>query len=216
MDFYFAPLACSLATRIALYEAEAPARFIYVDIHTDPSSRKLADGSDYYLVNTMGQVPAIRIPNGELLTENAVVLQYVADTYARGILAPQDELERYRMQSWLNFIATELHKATYIPLLGRANADDVKAFAREKLALRFGHLNSHLEGRDFLLDGFSVADCYLWTVLNWSPHAGIDRAEWPAVERYFQRLGQRASIAKAVREEAQLYGEEMARMKKAS
>src|SRR5579863_9209478 len=115
MDLYFAPLACSLATRIALYEAGGQAEYLYVDIHTDPHSRRLKDGADYYTINPMGQVPAIRTDAGELITENPVVLQYVADQYPDSGLAPQGGLPRYRLQEWLNFIATELHKGMYIP-----------------------------------------------------------------------------------------------------
>jgi len=102
------------------------------------------------------------------------VLQYLADQFPEAQLAPQSGLERYRLQQWLNFIATELHKATYIPLLLSGIPEGAKTFARQKLPLRFTNLNRHLEGRSFLLDRFSVADAYLVTVLNWSPYAGID------------------------------------------
>jgi len=216
MDFYFAPLACSMATRIALYELDAQANFIYVDIHTDPDARLLADGSDYYAINAMGQVPAIRTDGGELITENPVVLQYVADLYPQGGLAPSGGLERYRLQQWLNFISTELHKATYIPLLNRNNPDGAKEFARKKLPLRMAYLSSHLETRAFMLERFSIADCYLVTVLNWSTAAGIDLADWSVVLDYYKRLRQRPSVAKAIADETPLYAEEMARKKRAA
>lgn len=211
MDLYFAPLACSLATRIALYEAGAQAEFIYVDIHTNPKTRRLADGADYYAVNPMGQVPAVRTEGGELITENPVVLQYVADQYPDSGLAPRNGLPRYRLQEWLNFIGTELHKGMYIPLLSRHSPEGAKDFARQKTALRLGHVESHLKGREFLLEGFTIADAYLFTVLNWSQFSGVDLSPWPAVQAYYQRLLKRASVARALAEETRVYAWEQSR-----
>jgi glutathione S-transferase len=211
MQLYYAPLACSMATRISLYEAGASVEFVHVDIHTNPHTRFLPDGSDYRALNPMGQVPAIRTASGELITENVVVLQYVADLFPQSQLAPQGGIERYRLQQWLNFISTELHKATFIPLLERNSPEGAKTFARQKLSLRFGHLNSQLQDRSFLLDGFTVADAYLVTVLNWAPYAGIELSEWPEVKAYFEGLSKRPSVAKALAEEAKAYAEEQAR-----
>jgi glutathione S-transferase len=211
MDLYFAPLACSMASRIAIYEANAAANFIYVDIHSHPQKRLLADGGDYHAINPMGQVPAIRTDDGDVIAENPVVLQYVADRSPRAQLAPPSGVERYRLLQWLNFISTELHKATYIPLLNRSSAEGAKAFAREKLPLRMRHLSDHVRGRSFLLEGFTVADAFLVTVLNWSPYAGIALSEWPEVNAYFQRLIQRPSVARALAEEGKLFAEEQQR-----
>jgi glutathione S-transferase len=216
MDVYFAPLACSMATRIALYESGAGANFIYVDIHTNPAKRLLADGSDYYAVNPMGQVPAIRTEECELLTENPVVLQYVADRQPRAGLAPREGLPRYKLQQWLNFIGTELHKATYIPLLDRLSPDGAKEFARKKLSLRMTCLSRGLARSEFLINGFSIADCYLVTVLNWSPYAGLDLSAWPAVEDYYQRTCKRPSVARALTEEQSLFAEEQERARRAA
>ncbi len=211
MDLYFAPLACSMASRIAIYEANAAANFIFVDIHSHPEKRLLADGSDYLAINPMGQVPAIRTDQGDVIAENPVVLQYVADLYPQAHLAPTSGVERYRLLQWLNFISTELHKATYIPLLYRSSSDGAKAFARERLPLRMRHLGDHLRGRSFLLEGFTVADAYLVTALNWSPYAGIALSEWPEINAYFQRLIQRPSVARALAEEGKLFAEEQKR-----
>jgi glutathione S-transferase len=211
MQLYYSPMACSAATRIALYETGATAEFIYVDIHTNGTKRVLADGSDYHTINPMGQVPALRTSAGELITENSVVLQYVADLHPQARLAPPSGMPRYRLQEWLNFIATELHKATYLPLLISDSPEGAKAFARLKLPLRFTRLSQHLEGRDFLLDTFTVADAYLVTVLSWSQYAGIDLDEWPRVKTYFQALSKRPSVVKALGEEAKGYAEETAR-----
>src|SRR5690606_24119674 len=119
MDMYFAPLACSLATRVALYESGTPAN----DIRVDRIAKTLEDGSDYFAVNPMGQVPMLRLDSGEQLTETAAVLQYVADLDPDSGLAPKSGLERYRMQQWLNFVATELHKVVFYPLFSTESND---------------------------------------------------------------------------------------------
>ena len=209
MELYFAPLACSLATRIAIYEAGADARFNLTDTRT----KQLADGGDFLAINPLGQVPTLRTDDGALLTENAVVLQYVADQYpAAGLAPPPDAgMPRYRLQQWLAFIATELHKAVFIPLLDRNSPDGAKEFARSKVPARLQHLETALKGREFLLDRFSVADCYLVTVLNWAQFARLDLATWPSVQAYLKRLQQRPAVARAFAEELALYRAELAR-----
>jgi glutathione S-transferase len=207
MELYFAPLACSMATRIALYQADAPAGFRQVDTRT----KRAADGSDFLAVNAMGQVPVLRTDNGELLTENPVVLQYVADQYPESGLAPHGGMPRYRLQQWLNFTTSELHKLVFNPLLDRSSPDGAKTFARDKAAQRFGYLNDHLNDRSYLLDRFTVADAYLVTVLNWAVFTGMDLAQWPAVQAYFNRMRERPSVARALAEEVALYREERAR-----
>lgn len=207
MELYFAPLACSMATRIALYEAGAEARFTQVDLRT----KRLADGSDFFEINPLGQVPVLRLDTGETLTENAVVLQYVADRYRDAGLAPEGGLERYRLQQWLSFIATELHKAVFVPLLASGGTEGARDFARQQAPRRFAHLARHLADREHLLDRFGIADAYLTTVLSWSFATKIDLAEWPAVRAYHARMLKRQSIAKALAEERALYAEEQAR-----
>jgi glutathione S-transferase len=196
-----------MATRIALYEAGAAATYHQVDGRT----KRLPDGSDYRAVNPMGQVPALRTDAGELLTENPVVLQYVADRYPEAGLAPRDGLARYRVQSWLNFTTSELHKLVFTLLLDSKSNDAVRDYARTKIEQRFGHLEAHLAGRDVLLDRFTVADAYLVTVLNWTRATAIDLARWPAVAAYFERQLERPSVARAVAEELALYQAEQAR-----
>jgi glutathione S-transferase len=197
MDLYYSPLACSMATRIALYEADAPANFYEVD----SKAKRVADGSDFLAINPMGQVPALRTNDGDVLTENPVVLQYVADQFPGSALAPAGGMPRYRLQQWLNFITSELHKLVFNPLLDPRSTDGAKAFARDKAAQRFTYLNGHLSGRDYLLDHFTVADAYLVVVLNWAGFSGIDLSQWPAVQGYFQRLRERPSVARALSEE---------------
>src|SRR5262249_14797587 len=207
MELYFAPLACSMATRVTLYETGATARFHYVDLR----AKRVADGTNFLEVNPLGQVPVLRTDTGELLTENQVILQYVADRHPEAGMAPGGEKERYRLQLWLSFIATELHKAVFFPLLAKSSPEDAKAFARQTATSRLAHLDRHLDGRTHLLDRFTVADAYLATVLNWSVPTRIDLAEWPAVQAYHRRIHQQPSFAKAFAEERALYAEEQAR-----
>ena len=207
MDLYFSPLACSMATRIAFYEAGIDGGFIAVDTR----AKRIADGSDFLAVNHMGQVPVLRIDSGELLTENPVVLQYVADQKPESGLAPRGGMERYRLQQWLNFITSELHKVVFVPLLDPAMPDAGKAYARQKADQRLAYLNAELEGREFLLDGFTIADAYMTTVLNWAKYTGIELAKWPAVKRYMDRMYQRPSVVKALAEETRAYQEQEAR-----
>ncbi|HLJ19516.1 MAG TPA: glutathione binding-like protein [Stellaceae bacterium] len=208
MDLYFSPLACSMATRIALYEIGATAGFIMVDT----KAKRVEDGSDYLAINGMGQVPVLRTDEGELLTENPVVLQYVADRYPDSGLAPTaGSPERYRMQQWLNFTTSELHKVVFVPLLDPKASEGAKVYAREKAPQRLGHLAKHLDGREFLLDRFTIADAYLTTVLNWGRYSGLDLAQWPAVHAYYHRMLERPSVAKALAEEIALYKAEQAR-----
>jgi glutathione S-transferase len=207
MELYFAPLACSLATRIALYEAGAQARYTQANTHT----KKLLDGGDFFAINPMGQVPALRLDDGSILTENTAILQYVAEQFPQARLAPASGRERSELQQWLGFIGTELHKAIFIPLLDDKASEEVKAYARDKIALRMRILQSHLRDREYVLDTFSVADAYLTTILNWANASKVDLQQWPEVHAYHQRMLKRPSIARAAGEELALYKEEQRR-----
>jgi glutathione S-transferase len=208
MDLYFSPLACSMAARISLYEANAPARYVEVD----PKSKRTTEaGDDYFAVNPIGLVPAIRTDEGDVLTENAAVLQYIADRWPDADLAPRGGFERSRLHQWLCFVGTELHKGLFIPLFDRSLSEAARARTVEKGAVRFNHLDRHLTGREFLLDRFSVADAYLFTVLNWAQAVSVDLTPWPNVLAYYKRLRQRTCIARAFNEERALYVEEQKR-----
>lgn len=214
MDLYFSPLACSMASRIALYEAgSAAAGAGFVEV--DPKTKKTLRGEDFYQVNPLGLVPAIRTDAGEIVTENAAVLQYLAELFPAASLAPVSGLARTRLQQWLCFIGTELHKALFIPLFDRELPEAAKARALEKGRTRLAYLDRYLGGREFLLETFSVADAYLFTVLNWNIATPVDLAEWPAVQAYYLRLKERPSIARALAEEFKLYAAEQARHKAA-
>jgi glutathione S-transferase len=210
MDLYFSPLACSMATRIALYEAGADAHYIQRD-----RNKRLPDGSDFWQINPLGMAPTLRTDEGDLLTENGAILQYVAERFPAANLAPESGIARARLQQWLSFIGTELHKAIFIPLLDQKAPAEAKAYASTLADARFGILEKHLAGREFLLDTFSVADAYLATVLNWTRAVPIDLTKWPNVQAYHGRMRKRPSIARAWEEELALYTEEQARSKAA-
>jgi len=140
-----------------------------------------------------------------------VVLLYVADQFPDAGLAPRDGLDRYRLQQWLNFITTELHKVVFVPLLDPSMPEGGKAYARQKAEQRLAYLNARLVGREYLLDRFTIADAYLATVLNWARFTAVDLAKWPAVKSYMDRMYQRPSVAKAIAEETRAYQDQEAR-----
>src|SRR5271170_2020792 len=215
MEFYFSPLACSMATRIALAEAGGSANLIEIDPIT---KRTLPGDGDYFAIYPLGMVPALRTDDGELLTENAAILQYVADRFPGSGLAPpaSDSIGRAKLQQWLCFIGTELHKGLMTPLLDRKALEDAKAYALRKYASRLAYLNAHLSGREFLLDRFSVADAYLATVLGWTQATPqIDLSPYPAVKAYLDRMRGRPSVAAALGVEIPLFRAEIARQKAA-
>jgi glutathione S-transferase len=214
MDLYFSPLACSLATRIALYEAGEPANYLEVDPKTKLVQK---DGSDFRAVNPLGLVPTLRTDDGVVLTENAAILQYVADRFPQAGLGTSPGIERSRLHQWLCFIGTELHKGLFVPLLDKKAPQEVKAYTLGKSLSRLDYLENHLKGHEFLLDHFTVADAYLVTVINWTMATPpVELAKWPAVKAYYERLRARPSIAKAVAEEFELYKAEIARHKAAA
>jgi glutathione S-transferase len=200
MDLYFTPMTCSLAPRIALYEAGAEARFHEVAL----GDKTLKDGGgDYRAVNPKGQVPALRV-DGLVLTEVPAVLQYIADLNPEaGLAPPPGSPARYELQMWLNFVGGEVHKGIFYPIFN--GPPETHAFCRETLLPRaFAHLSAHLEGREYLMDGFTVADAYLFTALNWAFAAGIDMRQWPVLVAYRQRMMERPAVARAFAEEMAL------------
>lgn len=207
MKLYFSPLACSLATRIALYEAGADAQFDEVD----PVTKRTESGRDFHELHPLGLVPALQLESGKILTENAAVLQYVARSFPQAGLAPTDPEGTTELQSWLCFIGTELHKSLFNPLLAKHAGPDAKAYALGLGESRLRYLEQHLTGREFLLDQFSVADAYLFTILNWTLATPVDLKPWPAVSAYQARLRERPSVARAFAEELKLYKKERSR-----
>lgn len=214
MDLYFSPMACSMATRIALYEIDATANFIEVDPMT---KRVLSDNTDFHTINPLGLVPTLRTDDGVILTENAAILQHVADRFPGTAIAANDGMARSKLQQWLCFIGTELHKGLFTPLLTASAPPEVKTWTFEKFRSRLDYLETQLAGREFLLDRFSVADAYLVTVLNWSMVTPqIDLANWPTINAYHTKLRARPSVVKAISEEFALFKAEQARHKAAA
>jgi glutathione S-transferase len=214
MDLYFSPLACSMATRIALYEAGESANYLEVDPRTKVVQN---DGSDFRKVNPLGLVPTLRTDDGTVLTENAAILQYVAERFPKANLGAGAGIERSRLHQWLCFTGTELHKGLFVPLLDKKAPPEVKSYVLEKNLSRLDYLENYLKGRDYLLDHFSVADAYLVTVINWTMATPpVELAKWPAVKAYYERLRTRPSVAKAISEEFELYKAELARQKAAA
>ena len=214
MDLYFSPLACSLATRIALYEAGQSANYLEVDPKTKIVRN---DGSDFRQVNPLGLVPTLRIDDGSVLTENAAILQYVADRFPEAGLGTGPGMDRSRLHQWLCFIGTELHKGLFVPLLDKTAPAEMKSHVLSKNLSRLDYLENYLKGRDYLLDHFTVADAYLVTIINWTMATPpIELAKWPTVKAYYERMRARPSVAKAVGEEFELYKAELARHKAAA
>ncbi|MBL9024225.1 MAG: glutathione S-transferase N-terminal domain-containing protein [Myxococcales bacterium] len=194
MDLYFLPLACSMATRIALLEADRGANFIEVD----PFTKTTPDGGDFHAINPLGLVPALRTDDGKLLTENVAVLLYLERL--RGGSADDPELHK-----WLGFISTELHGRVFSPLFDRTAPAEVKQFAAGKAPRRLQYVDQHLEGRELLLDGFTVADAYLITVLNWAQATPVDLAPYPNLRAYLARGIERPSVKQSISIELPLY-----------
>ncbi|HSX56175.1 MAG TPA: glutathione binding-like protein [Sphingomonas sp.] len=200
MKLYFTPFACSLAARIAVEEAGLDAEFVQV-----LPGRKLPDGGDFTRVSPMGYVPALETRSGITLTEGPAVLQYLADNAEDGVLAPAlFSEERYRMQLWLNFVSTEVHKAVFAVLFAKDAGAVEKDAALGRVARPFEVLSAHLEGREHLGAGFTVADAYLLSVLNWCETAGVDIAAWPVLLGYRTRLRTRPSVMRAMAAEMPL------------
>ena len=198
MKLYYLSGACSMASSIALREAGLKFEFVKVDRHT----RKAADGLDFNEVNPKGYVPALTLDNGETLTENVALLQYIADRNPASKLAPAaGTLERYRLMEWLSFINSEIHKA-FSPLFRPDVPEDTKQYTLGNLTKRLEYVNRMLAGKTFLMgEQFTVADCYLFTVLNWSGFVKIDLGRWPELKRYVDRIGQRPHVIEALKAE---------------
>jgi glutathione S-transferase len=198
MKLYYFPAACSQASNIALREAGLKFELVKVDRHT----KKAADGLDFNAVNPKGYVPALQLDDGQVLTENVAVLQYIADRNPAARLAPAaGTMERYRLMEWLSFINSEVHK-TFAPLFRADAPEETKQYARKNLTERLDYLERALGKREFLLgDGFTVADAYLFTVLSWGRHVKLDIGRWPQLERYAARIGARPHVIEALKTE---------------
>lgn len=197
MKLYYLAGACSLASYIALIETGLK----FESAAIDRKSRKTADGEELSRLNPKGYVPILRLDNGEILTENVAVLQYIADRNPASKLAPPaGTLERYRLMEWLSYINSEVHK-NFAPLFHPVG-EDVKKFARDNLSKRLTWLDGALGTKNFLMgDTFTVADAYLFVVLGWAGHVHIDLGQWPNLKRFHESIGKRPSVIAAEKAE---------------
>jgi glutathione S-transferase len=198
MKLYYAPGACSQAPHIVAREAGLPIELAKVEF----PSKRTTDGESLTDVNPKGAVPTLKLDDGNVLTENAVILQYLADQ-ARGsdLALPAGGIERYRLLEWLNYIATELHKG-FGPLWNPATPDSFKDATREALGKKFDYLQERIGDGPYLLgDRFSIADAYAFAVLNWTYIHGIDINRWPGLAAYLRRIGDRPAVKETLRAE---------------
>jgi glutathione S-transferase len=198
MKLYFLPGACSLSPHIVLRETGANFELEKVNLQ----EKKTSSGEDYGAVNPKGQVPCLELDSGEKLTEGPVIVQYIADQNANaGLAGAVGTMERYRIQEWLNFITSELHKG-FSPLFRPTTPDAYKDITRENLRKRFEWIDHQLSGKQYLAaDRFSVADAYLFTVLRWAPRVGIDTAKWPNITAFMERVAARPKVQEALKAE---------------
>jgi glutathione S-transferase len=199
MKLYYTPAACSLSPHIALLEAGLPYELVKVDLR----AKKLENGDDFLQVNPKGQVPALRLDSGELVTEGPVIVQMIADQAAGKNLAPaRDSVERYKLLEWLNYVTTELHK-NLGPMFSPVLADDAKAFFKDRAMGKFKYLDSQLAGRDYLMGKqFTVADGYLFTMLMWAvDRLKFDLSSLPNLMAYKTRVAARPKVQEALAKE---------------
>lgn len=201
MKLYYSPGACSLSPHIVAREAGLPLDLVKVNLKTGT----LADGSDFTTINGKGYVPVLELDDGQRLTEGPVIVQYLADDQpAAGLAPPAGSMERYRLQEWLNFITSEIHKQ-FSPLFDPATSADWQQAARAALARRFDWISTQLSGKSYLMgEHFTVADAYLFTVLNWAQWTGIDLTRWPVLQDYVARIAARPKVQEALRAEGLL------------
>jgi glutathione S-transferase len=201
MKLYYSPGACSLSPHIALLEAGLPYDLVKVDLR----AKKLENGDDYLKINPKGQVPALALDSGELVTEGPVIVQMIADKVSARNLAPaRDSAERYKLLEWLNFVGTELHK-NFGPMFSPVLADDAKAFFKDRVMGKFKYLDGQLAGHDYLMGKqFTVADGYLFTMLCWADRMNFDLSGLNNLLAYKARVAARPKVQEALTKEGLL------------
>ena len=202
MKLYYTPGACSLSPHIALLEAGLPYDLIKVDLR----AKKLENGDDFLQVNPKGQVPALALDTGEMVTEGPIIIQMIADRATDKKLAPaRDSNERYKLLEWLNYITTELHK-NLGPMFSPVLADDAKAFFKDRAMGKFKYVESQLAGHDYLMGNqFTVADGYLFTMIMWAQdRLGFDLSGLPNLMAYKARVAARPKVQEALKKEGLL------------
>ena len=198
MKLYYSPGACSLSPHIALLEAGLAYDLVKVDL----KAKKLENGDDFLKINPKGQVPALALDSGELVTEGPVIVQMIADKAAAKNLAPaRDSAERYKLQEWLTYINSEVHQS-FGPMFSPVLADDAKAFFKDRVMGKFKYLDGALAGKDYLMGKqFTVADGYLFTMLSWAERMKFDLSAMPNLLAYKTRVGARPAVQAALTKE---------------
>ena len=198
MKLFFSPGACSLSPRIALLEAGLP----FTTQKVDTKTKQLDGGGDFWAINGKGYVPLLQLDNGEYLSEGPAIVQYIADQNPASGLAPAaGTMGRYRLQEMLNFITSEIHKG-FSPLFDPTMSEEMKQGFKEKLAKRFDWLTNELRGKSYLMgESFTVADGYLFTVLNWGQWVGVDITKWPVLAAFHARVAARPKVQEALKAE---------------
>jgi glutathione S-transferase len=198
MKLYYSPGACSLSPHIALQESGLP----FEAIAAPTKTHKLADGTDYYTINPLGYVPLLVLNNGTQLREGPVIVQYIADQVPAKNLAPASgTFERYKLQEWLNFIGTELHKG-FSPLFTPGMPEEAKEIAKTRLISRLQWVDKQLANSPYLMgESFTVADGYLFTVAGWAKHVAIDTSTLTNLNAFLSRVGARPAVQNALRVE---------------
>ena len=201
MKLYYSPGACSLSPHIVARAAGLPVTLVRVDT----KGKKTVTGDDYWSINGKGYVPLLELEDGTRLTEGPAIVQYLADRAPQKRLAPANgTIERYKLQEWLNFITSELHKQ-FSPLFDPSMPDEAKAKFRDKIAGRIDWIVMQLGDQPYLTGAdFTVADAYLFTVVNWTKYTGIDLARWPSLQSYMARVAARPDVQSALKDEGLL------------
>ena len=198
MKLYYAKGACSLASRIIINELELPCDYESVDLRT----KQTESGKDYLAINAKGAVPALLTDDNQILTENAIIQQYLAESvHAVQLLPAVGDFKRYRVLEWLNYIATELHKS-FGPLFNPNLPQDVKdQFFKPLLIAKFSYIDKHLLSKCIAGDTFTLPDAYMFVMLNWAVFFNFDFTKWPHLSNYFIELKKRDSIQKSLQQE---------------
>ncbi|HWK84518.1 MAG TPA: glutathione transferase GstA [Caldimonas sp.] len=201
MKLYYSPGACSLSPHIVLRESG----LAFEPVLASTKTHKLQDGTDYYTINPKGYVPLLELDNGERLSEGPAIVQYIADQVPAKKLAPAaGTMARYRLQEWLNFTTSELHK-TFSVLFNPAMPEEAKALMRTKVGDRLKWVDTQLEGKSYLMgDAFSVADAYLFTVTNWTQYVGVDISALKSLGAFMKRMAERPAVQEAMKAEGLL------------
>lgn len=198
MKLYYSPGACSMSQHIVLNEIGAKFEAVKVDLGT----HKTAKGEDYYTINPKGAVPALQLSNGDVLTENVAISQYLADHAPESNLVPKaGTMERYRAIEWLNWVSAELHKS-WSPLWNKAHVEKAGDLIKANLDKKLTHLDKHLANNEYILgNAFSAVDAYAFTVIGWAPHTGVDVSKYANVGAYLGRIAARPAVQKTLKAE---------------